>query len=375
MINAVRGPARILLIGACIVVIVAGLKQAEPLMVPLVFSAFLAAISAPLMLWLERRMPALLAVSIVVLLVLLALVGVGAVVGGSVNQFVAAAPRYQEGVNQLLAGVGAHLADMGIEIDRELREVLNASAAVGLVAGTLTSLAGMLSNVVLVVLTTAFILFEITTLSKKVRAALDDPTADLSRFTKIATEINQYVAIKTYVSLGTGLTVGLFLWVVGVDFALLWGLLAFLLNYVPNIGSVIAAVPAVLLALVQYGLGRGLVTLAGYLVVNLVIGNFIEPALMGRRLGLSPLVVFLSLLFWGWLWGPVGMLLSVPLTMIVKILLENSQWYGAAVLLGGDPDKETPSLPPPHVRRSVPPGRPSVPPGRSSIPPPSRPSA
>ena len=107
--------------------------------------------------------------------------------------------------------------------------------------------------------------------------------------------------------------------------ALLWGLVAFLLNYVPNLGSIIAAVPAVLLALVQYGVGHALLVLMGYVAVNMLLGNLLEPVLMGRRLGLSTLVVFLSLVFWGWVWGPVGMLLSVPLTMIAKIFLENTR--------------------------------------------------
>ena len=110
-----------------------------------------------------------------------------------------------------------------------------------------------------------------------------------------------------------------------VDYPLLWGLLAFLLNYIPNLGSIIAAVPTVLLTLVQLGWSAALIVFAGYSVVNVVIGSFIEPRFMGKGLGLSTLVVFLSLVFWGWVLGPVGMLLSVPLTMTLKIALESSE--------------------------------------------------
>lgn len=343
-----------LLVGAALVIVVAGLKQAEPLLVPLVFSAFLSAVSAPFVFWLERRLPAVLAVSIVVLMVLGVLVAVGAVVGSSVNEFVAAAPRYQDGLNELFGGLGGWLQSLGVNREK-VQEMVNTGSLMRFLGGTLTGLANMLSNMLLVVLTVAFILIEATTLSKKLRLALGDPTADISRYAKVVTEIQKYVVIKTYVSLGTGVSLGLFLWVLGVDFPLLWGLMVFLLNFVPNIGSIIAAIPAVALALVQYGWGRALAVLAGFVVVNMIVGNVVEPMLMGRRLGLSTLVVFLSLIFWGWLWGPVGMLLSVPLTMIIKILLENSQWYGAAVLLGGDPDREAPSLPPPHIRHSKPP--------------------
>ena len=122
----------------------------------------------------------------------------------------------------------------------------------------------------------------------------------------------------------TGLVVGLWTAVIGLDFAVVWGLLAFLLNYIPSIGSIVAAIPAVLLGLVQGGLGYAALVAVGYVVVNVVIGNFVDPYLMGRTLGLSTLVVFMSLVFWGFMWGSIGMLLSVPLTMIIKILLDNT---------------------------------------------------
>ncbi len=152
------------------------------------------------------------------------------------------------------------------------------------------------------------------------------------------------MVIKTLVSLATGIAIAIWLGVLGVDYAMLWGLLAFLLNYVPNIGSIIAAIPAVLLALVQLGVGSALLAALGFLVVNAAIGNVIEPRFMGRGLGLSTLVVFLSLVFWGWVLGPVGMLLSVPLTMTVKIALESNEdtrWI--AILLGPQPSAKSPS--------------------------------
>jgi predicted PurR-regulated permease PerM len=126
----------------------------------------------------------------------------------------------------------------------------------------------------------------------------------------------------------------------GVDFPLLWGLLTFLLNFVPNIGSFIAAAPAVSLAFLQFGVGRAALAAAGYIVLETGIGNVLEPRLMGRGLGLSPLVVFVSLVFWGWVLGPAGMLFSVPLTMIVKIALDTSddlRWV--AVLLSETPKR------------------------------------
>jgi predicted PurR-regulated permease PerM len=145
------------------------------------------------------------------------------------------------------------------------------------------------------------------------------------------------MAIQTVISLATGACVAIFLTIMGVDYPLLWGVLAFLLNYIPNIGSIMAALPPVLLTIIQFGLGRAVGVAIGYLVINMTIGNVISPHLMGRGLGLSTLVVFLSLIFWGWILGPVGMLLSVPLTMTVKIALESSEdtrWI--AILLGSE---------------------------------------
>ncbi len=119
--------------------------------------------------------------------------------------------------------------------------------------------------------------------------------------------------------------IGLGVWLLGVEYALLWALIAFVFNYIPSIGSILASVPPVLLTLIDHGLGKALIVALLFIAVNLTLGNFVEPHLMGRRFGISTLVVILSLIFWGWLWGPVGMLLSVPLTMMVKIMLENTE--------------------------------------------------
>jgi predicted PurR-regulated permease PerM len=320
-------------------VILAGFKAASELLVPLAFSAFLAVLSTPLVAWLRRRgVPVFVAVCLVVLVVLVLLTGLAGLIGGSVNSLVAAAPRYQERVDDLLATTTAWLGTRGVEFSyARWRELINPSAAIGLLGGTVTQLASMLSDTLLVLLTVVFMLFEVMVLPDKIRTAIGNPGVDLRRYAKIVTEINEYIVIKTYVSLAAGVVAWLMLWLLGVDFALLWGFVTFLLHFVPNIGAIVAAVPPVLLALVQFGFARAAAAMFGFVAIGMVIGNMVEPRVMGRRLGLSTLVVFLSLLFWGWLWGPVGMLLSVPLTMILKILLENSpEWRWVAVLMDGD---------------------------------------
>ena len=192
------------------------------------------------------------------------------------------------------------------------------------VAKLLSGLGSILTNSFLIFLTFVFILLEASSFPKKIRAAFGDQNHPFAPYHKIANAINQYLAIKTIMSLGTGVVVAIWVKALGIDFPVIWGLCAFLLNYIPNLGSIIAAVPPTLLGFIQFGIGRALFVAAGFIVINTLFGNVIEPKLMGRSLGLSTLVVFLSLVFWGWVWGPTGMLLSVPITMVVKIALESS---------------------------------------------------
>jgi predicted PurR-regulated permease PerM len=193
----------------------------------------------------------------------------------------------------------------------------------------------------LVFLIMAFMLSEATVFPDKLHYITGDSSTDEDRMAKVVKEVQTYLGIKTVISLATGLLLGGWSYFMGLDFPVLLGLIAFLLNYVPTVGSIIAALPALLLSIILVGTAAHaiLVTL-GYVVVNTVFGNILEPNLMGRRLGLSTLVVILSLLFWGWAWGPLGALLSVPLTVIVKIWLENTtdlRWV--AVLLDKAPPK------------------------------------
>jgi AI-2 transport protein TqsA len=338
-----------LLTAACLVVVVAGLRQAQALVVPLVISAFLAALSAPLVVWLHRRkVPPAVSVPLVVLIVVAMLLCFAGLLVGTGKAFVAAFPRYQARLDELSGGAIAWLRSCGVELNWQLLQgAVRPEAAVKILDRTLSGLTDAVSYTLLVLFTMVFMLFEVTGLPGKLRAALGDPEADLGRFEKVTTEIKNYIVIKTYVSLATGLLVWVLLAALDVDFALLWGVLAFLFNYIPTFGSIVAAVPPVLLALVQHGVAVSAMVAGGFVGINLVIGNVVEPQLMGRRLGLSTLVVFLSLFFWGWLWGVPGMLLSVPLTMTVKIALENDEsWHWIAALMDSAPSPAPRRLPP-----------------------------
>lgn len=339
---------------AAAVVIVAGLKLAGTLLLPFLVAVFFSIVVAPFVLWLERRgSPPGVAVLLTIVGVLGVMVGFGALVTRSIAGFEEALPGYRMALDDAFDGLVQGLASRGIDVGPALRgESIEPGMVMGMAGSFMGNIIAALSNTALVLLTMVFILLELAGFPAKLRAALRDPSADLSEFSEIMAEVQRYLGIKTVISAVTGLCVALLLTATGVDFPVLWGMVAFLLNFIPNVGSILAAIPALAVALVQPGLGPlTMVAVAlGYLVINTVIGNIVEPLLMGRRLGLSPLVVFVSLVFWGWVWGPVGMVLSVPVTIAVRIVLERHEplrWV--AVLLGPSPEWERP----PRMGRSL----------------------
>jgi len=324
--SGARTGARSLMIGAAVVVVLAGLKASQTLIIPFLLALFLAIICAPAVSWLTRkRVPVGVAVLIVVIVLLAVFSGFGAIVGSSVNEFAAFAAQYQVRFDGLIASATEWFEAHDIDPQSlDVLTMLQPGKLINMLGGVLKNLAAVLSNLFLIILTMIFMLLEAATLPIKMRAAVRRGGVDIENLGQIVGQIQRYLGIKTATSLATGLLVGVWTAVIGLEFAVVWGLLAFLLNYIPSIGSIVAAVPAVLLGLVQGGIGYALLVAAGYVVVNVSIGNFIEPYLLGLTLGLSTLVVFLSLVFWGWMWGSIGMLLSVPLTMIIKILFENT---------------------------------------------------
>ena len=332
--------ARFLLVAASVIVVIAGLRQAGQLVLPLLTAVILAVVSFPVMAWLRhKQVPTSLAVLITATAAAGLISVLGVVLGRSVNELAQVAPQYQARFQELANEALAWAEGVGLPApDRTPLDYVNPEALVDLIGATLGALAGVLSNVFLVLLAVIFILFEAVGFPAKIRLAFGDRDANLDRLGQMILQVQNYLAIKTVISLATGVLVGTWVWALGLDFPLLWGLVAFIFNYIPSLGSIFAAVPAVLLAVVQLGPGRAVVVAIGYLGINIVFGNIVEPMLLGRRLGLSTLVILLSLIFWGWVWGPVGMLLSVPLMMMLKIALENTEDFRwVAVMLGKNP--------------------------------------
>jgi predicted PurR-regulated permease PerM len=266
----------------------------------------------------------------------------GALIGPSLNQFLRSLPGHQTRLSAYIATLANWLVERGIDVSVEdVRGVFNPGWIMNLAGDILSTLSGLLTNAFLILLKVVFILLEAADLPKKLRPVLKDPETSLYTIEKFSRSANRYLFINTLVSAGTGLTIGIWLSILGADYPVLWGTLAFLLNYVPNIGSIIASVPAVLLVLLQLGVDSAILAILGYLIVNVVISNILEPKLMGKGMSLSTLVVFLSLVFWGWVLGPMGMILSVPINSMVKIALESSEnTKGFAVILGSGTEVE-----------------------------------
>ncbi len=325
-------------LAACIVII-AGMRSAVELLVPFFLAAFIAIISAPPMFWLQQKgLPTWLALLVVIAIVVLICFLIAVLVGSSVSDFTENIPVYEQKLRQSFNALLAWVEKLGIKTSAlALPDTFNPGAGEGPGDPRGGKRGPVETKSILIVMTVVFMLLDAAGLPAKLQIILNDPEQSLPHFDDFIRTVKHYMAIKTGISIVTSILITIALMIIGVSYAILWGVLAFFLNFVPNIGAIIAAVPAVMMALVQLGISHALMVAAVYLGVNFIIGSIIEPRFMGRGLGLSTLVVFMSLLFWGWVLGPVGMLLSVPLTITAKIALnsrEETRWV--AVLLGSD---------------------------------------
>ncbi len=313
-----RGAFGVLML-AGVVVIGIGIKLAAPLLVPCVLAVLVTTVSTPVVEWLEHRgVPRSLAIGIAVMVDAAVLTGLGALVIVSASQLAANLPEYAELARSASGRATTWLQRLSPTLT--LPDLVDTAALSRVVASTLASAAGFIWNAMLAVIVAAFLLFELTKPADDGRRAARGSPAR-----RAMAEVNKYVAIKTLTSATTGVAVALWLWLVGGDLPVLFGLLAFVLNYIPNIGSILAAAPAIALAFLEGGASAALLVAAGYVGVNVVIGNVVEPRIMGRALGLSPLVVLLSVIVWGLLLGPVGALLSALLTVFVKLVLSSTK--------------------------------------------------
>ena len=326
----------------------------ESVLLPLVVAIFLSYLFKPLIVWLKRRhIPTVVSLLIVFVTIAAVVSGLSFVLYSSIDSFIAEAPVYQERVNDLLGEVDTSVRSLALRFHLPLSEfdwrtVVDVSSITSILSSSLGTTVTFLGNVILVMLYMFFILASSGHMAAKLRMGFrrEHSQQIASIIERIDLQVRQYILTKTFVSLITGTLTTLVLWIFGVDFALFWGFLAFLLNYIPNIGSLLAEVFPVLLAFLQFdSVITPLIIFLILLGMQTVMGNVVEPKMMSFTLNLSPLVILVALIFWGWLWGIVGMIIAVPMTAILKIIFENiDELTPLARLMGGSikPEKEIP---------------------------------
>jgi AI-2 transport protein TqsA len=332
---------RVLLTLAALVIIIGGLRAAASLLTPVMLAFFLATLSLPILrVWRKWGVPRFLAVLLTVLVDISILSPIVFVSLGLINEF------QNEGMSSITAGTNEAVATFQDFVKTKLHYEVAidgkefASEVQKYVRDFIGTVVATLKNLFFVLIITIFFLTEAGGFSKKVASIRKAKGPNFKRFQNTATDIQKYLGIKTVISAITGILAGVLTYSLGLKFFVLWGFVAFIFNYIPAIGSVIASIPPTLLALVnkgavmEPGIGLALIVLGSYLAINMLLGNFIEPMLLGHRFGVSTSVVILSVLFWGWVWGLVGMFLAVPLTMILKVMLDNSgdfKWLSLAM--------------------------------------------
>lgn len=322
---------------AALIIIFAGMIYAKPIIAPFLLALFISIICMQPITWLEKkRVPRGIAIVIVILGLISIFLAFASLIGGTLSFFLNNVSKYESTVSNITDTMIQFFNNKGFNIPKDqISKLVQPEKIVEFTTTAVKELFKMLGNAFLIFLIILFILMEFGSFSVKAKAITSGTYKSIAYFTTILQNIRHYLGIKTLVCLSIGILIYTALLIIGVDYPLLWALIAGLMNYIPNIGSIIATIPAFLFTLMQLGIGSALWTLGSFLIIHNVLGNFIEPKIMGKGLSLSALVVLLSLLFWGFILGLVGMFLAVPFTLTIKIILEQheeTRWL--AILLG-----------------------------------------
>jgi predicted PurR-regulated permease PerM len=337
MVSRFSPAGQALLIAAAFVIIVAGLRAAQDIVVLVLLAAFVATVVSPIFQLLRRlRLPGAVVITLLLAVTLLAGLATLAILAVGVREFTQHLPLYREHLDEQTAWLQEQAKSLGVEFAAESTSTaVDGDLAMQWLGRFARGFGSLATNVFIVVLIAVFLLLELMSLPEKFRSAFDPSEKQFEKAVEVIQSVRQYLSLKTAMSLLTGVAVAVALLIVGLEYALLLGFLAFALNYIPYVGSLAAGFPAILLALANHGMGTAAVVAIAYLTINIVVSYVIEPQVMGRRLRLSPVVVILSLIFWGWVLGPVGVVLAIPVTNSLRIVCQQfpeSQWI--ATLLG-----------------------------------------
>lgn len=329
---------------AGIFIIIGGIKATTQIFLPILLALFISLMLLQPIHWLERKkIPHPISIIIVLLTFAFLIFLLGDILGSSISKFSKNLPEYKEKLMNYADRNEETFDLFGINVSEDHLFNAEPGKLSNFLFAGLDQIKQIVGKVFFIFLLSLFLLFELDSFPVKFSAIFsrkDNMKAKIN-LNRITIKLRSYLGIKSLTSFATGAFIYLFLMIFGVKYAILWAVIAFLLNFIPNIGSLIAAVPAVLFAGIQLGPQYLLWTGLMYLAVNFIIGSLIEPKVLGKGMGLSTAVIFISLIFWGWLFGPVGMFLSVPLTMVLKVMLEgneSSRYF--AILIGTKEEAE-----------------------------------
>ncbi len=308
---------------ASAVAVLAGMRAASPVIGPVLIALLITIAWSPASDWLRKRgLPSTLAALTGILLGIAIIALLALLVWSSLAQLQNNLPQYTERINDVRASLNSLLEDLPFDSSHLLSaESLQPGALVSRALGVIGGITTTAGNLALLILIMAFMMIEAVRYPQKLRDAIATTDTSGEQLTAFAESMRSYVVINTIFGLAAAVINTVFLMIVGVDFALLWGVLSFFLSFLPNVGFVLALVPPALLALLQFGVGKAVIVVVGFSVINTIVDTLIKPRFFGESLDISPAVVVISLVFWGWLLGPVGALLAVPLTLAARYLL------------------------------------------------------
>ena len=309
-----------LLAVASIVIIVAGMREIASVLNIFLVALLLAVSISPILIWqIKRGWPKTVSLVATIFIVLVVTAGLSAVLGVAVNNMAEKAPEYQERITVLYQSTLKTLSEKGIKIDDiQQLDMFSPEKLINFGTGFIENLFSTFGNVFFVLVLMIFILIEIANLTIKADRGEFDEDSWQNRFSYISNDLKKYVSINAVTGLMAALCDLVLLLIIGIDFAVIWAFLSFFFSFIPNIGFFMSLIPPALIALLEFGWIECLAVIVGYVVINLIIDNVIKPKYLGKEFNMSILLVFLSLLFWGWVLGAVGAVLGVPMTMAVK---------------------------------------------------------
>ncbi|ADG91741.1 protein of unknown function UPF0118 [Arcobacter nitrofigilis DSM 7299] len=312
---------------ACIVVIIAGVKIASEIVIVLFLAIFISSIISTLIKILDKRhIPKLISYLLVLGFFTLISLLLAYIVNISLKDFITNLPTYEEKLQQTIVNIISLAENYGYSIDKKtILDALNLNSFFGITTNLIGSIGTFLSKFLLIIIGIGFILAESKSFEKKLKILFRKESDKIEHFNLFSNNIQKYFLVKTATSFLTGFLVAITLIFFDISYPILWGVIAMLFNFIPVVGSIIAAVPAILLSFLTSDLNTTLILIVLYLAINIFISNIIEPKFMGKELGLSPLVIFFSLILWGWVLGIVGMFLAVPITMTLKIAFDSNK--------------------------------------------------